>query len=54
MARYKHYRSAIASDHVHMYLSIQSKYSPSHVVKILEGKSSEYLRKEFPELFKQY
>jgi len=45
---------AICSDHVHMYLSVPPKYSPSHVMKILKGKSAERLRREFPELRKQY
>ena len=45
---------AIASDHVHMYLSAPPKLSPSQVMKNLKGKSSEYLRKEFPELSKMY
>jgi len=45
---------AIASDHVHMYLSVPPKYSPAQVMKILKGKSSEYLRREFPELRKKY
>jgi len=45
---------AIASDHVHMYLSVPPKYSPAYVMKILKGKSAEYLGKEFPELRKQY
>ena len=45
---------AIASDHVHMYVSVPPKYSPSHVMKILKGKSAEYLRRGFPELAKKY
>lgn len=45
---------AITPDHVHIYLSVPPKYSPSHVMKILRGKSAEYLRKEFPELSKKY
>jgi putative transposase len=45
---------AIASDHVHMYLSVPPKYSPSHVMKLLQGKSAEYLRRDFPELAKRY
>lgn len=45
---------AICSDHVHMYISVPPKYSPSHVMKILKGKSAERLRREFPELRKQY
>ena len=45
---------AICSDHVHMYLSVPPKHSPSQVMKILKGKSAEYLRNEFPELRKKY
>ncbi len=45
---------AICSDHVHMYLSVPPKFSPSHVMKILKGKSAERLRNEFPELGKKY
>jgi len=45
---------AICSDHVHMYLSVPPKYSPSQVMKVLKGKSAEMLRKEFPELGKKY
>jgi len=45
---------AICSDHIHMYLSVPPKYSPSHEKKILKGKSEERLRKEFPELGKKY
>ena len=45
---------AICSDHVHMYLSVLPKYSPAHVMKILKGKSAEYLRRDFPELGKKY
>ena len=45
---------AICSDHIHMYLSVPPKYSPSHVMKIIKGKSAEMLRKEFPEPGKRY
>jgi putative transposase len=45
---------AICSDHVHMYLSVPPKYSPSEVMKVLKGKSAERLRDEFPELRKRY
>ena len=37
-----------------MYLSVPPKYSPSHMMKVLKRKSSEYLRREFPELCKKY
>lgn len=45
---------AIGSDHVHMYLSVPPKHSPSHVMKVLKGKSAEYLRRDFPDLSKRY
>jgi putative transposase len=45
---------AICSDHVHMYLSVPTEYSPAHVMKILKGKSAEYLRRDFSELGKKY
>lgn len=45
---------AICSDHVHMYVSVPPKHSPSYVMKMLKGKSAERLRKEFPELTKRY
>ena len=45
---------AVCSDHVHMYVSVPPKYSPSYVMKILKGKSAERLRKEFPDLRKRY
>ena len=46
--------AAIASEHVHMYLSVPPKYAPAHVMKVLKGKSSEYLRRDFPELSKKF
>ncbi|HYA40696.1 MAG TPA: IS200/IS605 family transposase, partial [Syntrophobacteraceae bacterium] len=45
---------AICSDHVHMYLSVPPKLAPSHVMKMLKGKSAERLREEFPDLRKRY
>ena len=45
---------AICSDHVHMYLSVPPRYSPAHVMKMLKGKSAEYLRRDFLELGKKY
>jgi putative transposase len=35
-------------------MSVPPQYSPSHVMKILKGKSAERLRKEFPDLSKRY
>ena len=45
---------AICSDHIHLYVSVPPKYAPSHVMKILKGKSAQRLRKEFPELAQRY
>jgi len=45
---------AIQDDHVHMYLSVPPKFSPAYVMKILKGKSAEYVRREFLELRKKY
>ena len=45
---------AICSDHIHMYVSVPPKYSTSHIMKILKGKSANRLREEFPELGKKY
>lgn len=47
-------QGSIQKDHVHMYLSVPPKYSPAHVMKILKGRSAEYLRREYPELKKKY
>jgi len=38
---------SICADHVHMYLAVPPKLSPSRVMQILKGKSSELLRREF-------
>ena len=45
---------SISRDHIHMYLSIPPKHSPSYVMKIIKGKSAERLQEEFPELRKRY
>ena len=45
---------AIQSDHVHLYLSVPPKMSPSEVMKALKGKSAGMLMKRFPELQKRY
>ncbi len=44
----------IMVNHVHVYLSVPPKYSPSEVMKKLKGKSAEQLWKKFPELRKRY
>ena len=45
---------AIGSDHIHMYISVPPKYSPSQVMKVLKGKSAYRLRKEYPDLGQKY
>src|SRR3989304_9604250 len=45
---------AIQRDHVHLYLSVPPKMSPSEVMKVLKGKSAAMLIKQFPELRKRY
>ena len=45
---------AICIDHIHMYLSIPPKHSPSYVMKILKGKSAELLMREYKMFRKRY
>ncbi|MEM8779327.1 MAG: IS200/IS605 family transposase [Cyanobacteria bacterium P01_G01_bin.49] len=42
----------VASDHIHMLVEYDPNHSISQVVKAFKGRSSRYLRKEFPELLK--
>jgi putative transposase len=43
---------AVESDHVHLFVSVKPSDTPHLVVKAFKGRSSNYLRKEFPELKK--
>jgi len=45
---------AIELDHVHLYLGIQPRYSPSEVMKIIKGGTSKKIRELFPELDEVY
>ena len=45
---------AVASDHIHILVSIDPSISVSHLVKFLKGKTSHKLQLEFPELRKKY
>lgn len=45
---------AICIDHIHLYLSVPPKHSPSYVMKILKGKSSELLMREYKMFRKRY
>lgn len=42
----------VMPDHVHLFVSANVKSKPESVVKRFKGRSSRYLRKEFPELLK--
>lgn len=42
----------IAPDHIHLLLEYDPHHSISQVVKAFKGRSSRYLRHEFPELLK--
>lgn len=42
----------IMPDHVHLLVSANMKSAPFKLVKALKGRSSNYLRKEYPELLK--
>lgn len=42
----------VQPDHVHLFVSADVKSKPEIVVKRFKGRSSRYLRKEFPELLK--
>jgi len=42
----------VMPNHVHLFVSANVKSKPESVVKRFKGRSSRYLRKEFPELLK--
>jgi putative transposase len=42
----------IASDHIHLFISVTPTDAPHLVIKAFKGRSSYYLRKEFPDLLK--
>ena len=42
----------VASDHVHLFIGVKPTDASNQVVKAFKGRSSNYLRKEFPELLK--
>ena len=42
----------VMPNHVHLFISADTKSRPEIVVKRFKGRSSRYLRKEFPELLK--
>ena len=42
----------IMPDHIHLFISMSYKETPYKIVKLFKGRSSNLLRKEFPELLK--
>lgn len=42
----------IMPDHIHLFVGMKPKETPHRFVKALKGRTSNYLRKEFPELLK--
>ncbi len=42
----------VAPDHVHLFVAVKPTDTPALVVKAFKGRSSNYLRKEFPQLLK--
>ena len=42
----------IMPDHVHLFVSLSLRIAPFKIVKAVKGRSSNYLRKEFPQLLK--
>ena len=47
-------RGKVASNHIHIYVSIPPYQSISEVVQYLKGKTSRKIQQEFPELRKRY
>jgi len=45
---------AVNPDHVHLFIKYPSKYSVSYISKMIKGRSSRVLRKEFPHLKEWY
>ncbi|MGD0818026.1 MAG: IS200/IS605 family transposase [Methanomassiliicoccales archaeon] len=42
----------VMPDHVHLFISVEPNTSPNSVVKAFKGRSSRYMREEFPELLR--
>lgn len=48
------YELAIQKDHIHLYLGAQPKWSPSEIVKLIKGGTSNKIRELFPDLDEVY
>lgn len=42
----------VMPDHVHLFLNCKPSDSPSTIMRLIKGRASHHLRKEFPELLK--
>jgi len=42
----------VAPDHIHLFISVKPTDTPHLIIKAFKGRSSRYLRQEFPELLK--
>lgn len=42
----------VAPDHIHLFISVKPTDTPHLIIKVFKGRSSRYLRQEFPELLK--
>lgn len=48
------YELAIQPNHVHLYMSAQPKWSPSEIMKVIKGGTSNKIRELFPDLDEVY
>lgn len=48
------YEIAVEPDHVHLYMGVQPKFSPSAVMKIIKGGTSKKIMELFPDLDEVY
>jgi len=48
------YELAVQKDHIHLYLGSQPKWSPSQIMRLIKGGTSNKIRKLFPELDEIY
>ena len=47
-------RGVLSSDHVHMFVSVPPKVAISDLVRVMKGRSSHKVQREFPHLKKRY
>nr|WP_211176113.1 IS200/IS605 family transposase [Brasilonema sp. UFV-L1] len=50
--RWKILAMEIMPDHVHLFVNAKPSDEPSRIIRLIKGRASSYLRKEFPELLK--